>query len=118
MFKHVISYDNLSEAYVEVLQCVAGCNVDAVSVGSNAEEDLINLHNHLLWGSWHPESSENESIESLVIQQAFSRVSAFYPGSIVLCPKAAMLWLLMMEHYGFFDWRKSPLGGGSLWQKP
>src|SRR5690625_2431506 len=53
LFDQIISFDNLYAAYLEARKRKRQ-HSDVALFGANLEENLLNLHNHLVWGSWEP----------------------------------------------------------------
>ena len=49
MFEQLIAYENLEAAYVEV-------------TGYAYEEEVINLQNHLIWGSYQSDGSVTDKV--------------------------------------------------------
>lgn len=53
LFETVASYDNLYEAYLEARKGKRQFT-DVARFSANLEENLTNIHNHLIWGTWKP----------------------------------------------------------------
>lgn len=61
IFEQAVDYNNLEKAFLDV-------------TGSADEELVINLQNHLIWGSYKPEGT----VVDLVVEKAFLRVHFLY----------------------------------------
>lgn len=61
IFEQAVDYNNLEKAFLDV-------------TGSADEELVINLQNHLIWGSYKPEGT----LVDLVVEKAFLRVLFLY----------------------------------------
>jgi retron-type reverse transcriptase len=53
LWEQVVIFENLYEAYLEARKGKRYRD-EVLLFGSNLEENLINLQNHLLWKSWRP----------------------------------------------------------------
>lgn len=51
LFDEIVSFDNLYAAYLDARKGRRK-KPDVARFGANLEENLINIHNHLIWGSW------------------------------------------------------------------
>lgn len=61
MFEQLIAYENLEAAYLEVTGCAE-------------EENVINLQNHLIWGSYHSDGSVTDKVVMKAIITVFSNI--------------------------------------------
>lgn len=53
LFEEIVSYDNLYAAYLDARKGKRQF-ADVARFSANLEENLLNIHNHLVWGSWEP----------------------------------------------------------------
>lgn len=53
LFERVVSYDNLYAAYLDARKGKRQ-QAEVARFSANLEENLLNIHNHLVWGSWRP----------------------------------------------------------------
>lgn len=53
LYAQIIDYDNLYAAYLAARKGKRYRGA-AASYAAHLEENLVNLHNHLVWGTWHP----------------------------------------------------------------
>lgn len=53
LFDEISSFDNLYQAYLDARKGKRQ-HADVALFSANLEENLLNIHNHLVWGSWQP----------------------------------------------------------------
>lgn len=56
LFDEIVSFDNIYAAYLDARKSRRK-KLDIAEFGANLEENLIDIHNHLVWGSWTPGSA-------------------------------------------------------------
>lgn len=61
LFDEIVSFDNLLEAY-HAARRGKRYRPEVVRYSANLEENLINLHNHLVWGSWRPSAAREFTV--------------------------------------------------------
>ncbi len=61
MFEQLIAYENLEAAYLEVTGCAE-------------EEKVINLQNHLIWGSYQSDGTVTDKVVVEALLSVFSNL--------------------------------------------
>ena len=85
----IYSFTNLESAYREVIRSSLFSMAELQAFEENFDENIITIHNHLVWGSYRIEMYGSASIQDAIVKIAFYRILNILLGTSIVCPALA-----------------------------